>query len=483
MELLSKKYVSRAELPEKVLQFGEGNFLRGFIDWMLQRMNAEGEFNARAVVVQPLENGLVHMLNEQDALYTLYLRGIDEGKMTNTHEVIESLSRGIDPYADWTVYLGTARNSDMRFVVSNTTEAGIVYTPVVGPISEAVPSFPAKLTAWLWERYRFFFGAPERGIILLPCELINQNGVRLKECVLKHAADWGLEPGFAEWVEQHCVFLSTLVDRIVPGHPRDEVKAMTAELGYEDRLICTAEVFHLLVIEGPERLKEELPLHRAGLNVVWCDDMQPYRTRKVGVLNGAHTTSVLAAYLGGLDTVKEMMEDVDFGRFVRESIFDEIVPALRMERVQVEAYANSVVERFQNPFIRHELLSISLNSVSKWKTRVLPTVKNFIEDFRRVPVRLAFSLASLIAFYRGDLRDNYTVRDDEQVVNFFRRVWDGANVAQVTHRVLSSAKLWGEDLTQLPGFERTVCAALELIVQKGTRAAVRSLEALPCSCS
>jgi tagaturonate reductase len=482
MELLSKDIVSRAELPERVLQFGEGNFLRGFVDWMLQRMNAVGVFNGRAVVVQPLESGLIQLLNEQDALYTLYLRGIENGVTVNSHEVMESLSRGINPYHDWAAYLETASNPEMRFSVSNTTEAGIAYTPTDGPISSAVPSFPAKLTAWLWERYCCFSGAPERVVVLLPCDVINHNGACLRDCVLQHAADWELEPGFSTWIEAHCIFLSTLVDRIVPGYPRDEAEAMTAELGYEDRLICTAEIFHLLVIEGPEYLKEELPLHRAGLNVVWCENMQPYRTRKVGVLNGAHTASVLAAYLGGVDTVKEMMADADFGRFVRETVFEEIVPALRMERAQVEAYAHSVVERFQNPFIRHELLSISLNSVSKWKTRVLPTVKNSMEDFGRVPVRLAFSLAALLAFYRGNLRAGNSVRDDGQVVDFLRCAWESNHVAQVVNRVLGHSEFWGEDLTQLPGFEQTVCAALEMIINKGARAAVREVEALPCSC-
>ncbi|MBN1518334.1 tagaturonate reductase [Candidatus Sumerlaeota bacterium] len=476
MKLLTKKIIPTAEAPERVLQFGEGNFLRAFIDWMLHRMNAIGEFNGKAVVVQPIENGIVDLLNDQDSLYTLYLRGIENGDMVNTHEVVTSISRGINPYRDWDAYLETARNPTMRFVVSNTTEAGIEYVPEKWPLDSAAVSFPAKLAAWLWERYLSFSGAPESGMVIMPCELINHNGALLRECILHHANDWKLEAGFASWIDHHCTFLNTLVDRIVPGYPHDEAASMTAELGYEDKLICAGEIFHLLVIEGPEPLKAELPFHKAGLNVIWCDDMQPYRTRKVGVLNGAHTSSVLAAFLGGVDTVREMMEDPDFGPFVRSTVFEEIVPVLRMDRSAAESFANAVMERFLNPFIRHELLSISLNSVSKWKTRVLPTVKNYIEAFGHAPERLAFSLAALIAFYKGDLREGYVVNDDEKVMRFFAEAWMSDDVAGVTNRVLSHAESWGEDLTQLPEFEPAVSKALGLMIDKGTREAVQQFK-------
>lgn len=481
MELLNKQRVPHAEMPERILQFGEGNFLRGFIDWMTHRMNHQGVFNGSAVVVQPMKNGTIQLLEDQDCLYTLYLRGIERGKTVNTHEVVTSISRCIDPYVDWETYLETARNPAMRFVVSNTTEAGISYALTDGPIHAAAASFPAKLTAWLWERYNCFGDTSECGMVILPCELINHNGLRLKECILRHADDWGLEEGFAGWIEIHCTFLNTLVDRIVPGYPHDEAKAMANGLGYEDKMICTSEIFHLLVIEGPESLKSELPFHLAGLNVVWCDNLQPYRTRKVGVLNGAHTASVLAAFLGGVDTVRDMMEDADFGHFVKAAVFEEIVPALRMERSGAESYAKAVMERFLNPYIRHALLSISLNSVSKWKARVLPTVRNYIEDIGSVPARLAFSMAALMAFYKGDLRKDYAVQDDEAVLQFFEAVWESGDAAKVANRVLSHREFWGDDLTRLPGFERVVSAALGTILEKGAREAVRQLEAHPCN--
>ncbi|MDF7825915.1 tagaturonate reductase [Pontiellaceae bacterium B12227] len=456
--------------PERVLQFGEGNFLRAFIDWMFHRMNESGVFGGSAVVVQPLDNGLVDLLNEQNGLYTLYLRGILHGEEVNEHELITSLSRGLNPYTDWEAYLETACNPDMRFVVSNTTEAGIAYTPVAMPEGTCPASFPAKLTAWLAERFNTFGGTAESGMIFLPCELINHNGAALKANVLKHSKDWKLGDGFDRWIEADCVFLSTLVDRIVPGYPRDEVDAMTAGLGYEDRLICAAEIFHLLVIEGPEELKAELPFHKAGLNVVWTDDMQPYRTRKVGILNGAHTASVLAAFLGGVDTVGQMMDDPVFGAYVQSVVFNELAPALPMDQEEVKTFATAVMERFQNPYIRHELLSISLNSVAKWTVRVLPAVKSYMDQFGEVPPLLSFSLAALIAFYKGDLRTGYTPNDDPAVLDAFNAAWaDGDVVVDV----LKKTEWWGEDLTLLPGFELDVSKALGQIMLLGARAAVK----------
>jgi tagaturonate reductase len=442
---------------------------------MFHRMNAEGVFNGEVVVIQPLENGLVNLLNEQDGLYTLFLRGIQDGTEINEHELITSVRRGINPYSDWSAYLETAANPDLRFVVSNTTEAGIDYVKTDPPQNECPTSFPAKLTAWLAERFRLFGGSKESGIVFLPCELINHNGPRLKECILKHSRDWKLGDGFFQWLENHCVFLSTLVDRIVPGYPREEAEQMTAELGYEDRLLCAGEIFHLLVIEGPAELENELPFHKAGLNVIWTNDMQPYRTRKVGILNGAHTASVLGAFLGGLDTVRDMMDDEVFGRFIRSAVFDELAPALRMDRAETESYANAVIERFSNPYIRHELLSISLNSVSKWSVRVLPSLKNFTEEFGRVPPLLAFSMAALIAFYKGDLRAGYTPNDDPAVVEFFKQSWRSDDPADVVRCVLSSSNLWKEDLMRIPGFGTAVTESLTLILNDGARAAAAKI--------
>lgn len=474
MRKLNNEVVERTSHPERVLQFGEGNFLRAFIDWMIHRMNEAEVFDGSAVVVQPLDRGMVDLLNAQDSLYTLYLRGIMNGKTVNRHEVVRSVSRGINPYAEWRTYLETALILEMRFVVSNTTEAGIDYVRTEKPSGVCPASFPAKLTAWLAERCDTFGGTAESGIICMPCELINHNGTKLKECVLKHAFDWKLGGDFIRWIEEDCVFLNTLVDRIVPGYPADEAAAMQAELAYTDQLLCAGEIFHLLVIEGPEALKAELPFHEAGLNVVWTDDLQPYRTRKVGVLNGAHTASVVAAFLGGLDTVGEMMADEVFGAFVRQVVFNEIIPTLPMDRRDAESYAESVMERFCNPFIQHQLLSICLNSVSKWKVRVLPSVKVHAAQQNGVPSLLAFSLAALITFYKGEgTRDEYEVQDDVETVRFFQNVWRCGDGGRVVNQVLSNQVLWDEDLTKLTDLESAVAEALDDILTLGARSAVQ----------
>ena len=438
-------------------------------------MNQAGVFNGRVVVVKPRKGGDLDTLNTQEGVYTLFTRGISDGKEINQHERITSISRGIHPYQDWEAFLRTAGHPEMEFVVSNTTEAGIDYVRTEWQVDTCPDSFPAKLTAWMLERFRRLGGTSASGVVVLPCELIDRNGDRLKDCVLRHAEDWNLGSGFTGWLENHCVFLNTLVDRIVPGYPRDEAEKMTAELGYEDKLLCATEVFHLLVIEGPEALKTKLPFHEADLQVMWTDDLTPYRTRKVGILNGAHTSSVLGAYLGGVDTVRGMMEDEVFGRFVREVVFEELVPALHMDRAEVEAYAEAVMERFMNPYIRHELLSISLNSVSKWSVRVLPSLKARVEDTGEVPPRLAFSLAALIAFYKGDLRSGYTVQDDPSVLTAFKEIWQNPDPSAVVHAVLRRTEWWKEDLTRIPGLEALVTDQLAMILNDGSRTAVKHL--------
>lgn len=464
-----------AKQPERVLQFGDGNFLRGYIDWMFHRLNEAGQFNGSVVVVRPRGNGDVSKLNEQDGLYTLLLRGVEGGEVVSRSELISSLSRGINPFEDFGAFLKTARDLNMRYVVSNATESGVEY--VRTPFEDGVCpiSFPAKLTRWLGERFKAFNGSRESGVVVLPCELIEDNGSILKDCVLKHAGDFELGDAFEKWLQNECVFLTTLVDRIVPGYPKEEAENLQKELGYEDRMICAGEVYHQLVIEGPLELKAELPFESVGLNVIWCDDIQPYRMRKVGILNGAHTTSVLAAYLSGVDTVLEMMNDVDLSSYLNKLIFEEIVPVLPTEKAETEAFATAVLERFSNPFIRHELLSISLNSVSKWRVRVLPSVKAYFEKYGEAPPLLSFSLAALIAFYKGDIRDGYTLKDDEQVLGFFRKAWDRNDAEATTSRILQNTDFWGEDLAKLPGFEKRVAEYLQSILNKGVKPTILDL--------
>ncbi|MDU4961875.1 MAG: tagaturonate reductase [Sporomusaceae bacterium] len=497
---LLKTYTPPAELtvspdaanwPERVLQFGEGGFLRAFVDWMFHQLNKQGLFNGRVVVVQPIEQGLVDKLNEQDGLYTLLLRGLENGKPTERNEIISCISRGINPYSDWQAYLACAENPDLEFIVSNTTEAGIAFNPQ-DSVKDAPPaSFPGKLTAFLYHRFQHFNGAPERGMTMLPCELIDRNGDNLKKTVLQTAAGWGLPQAFGNWIEQHNIFANTLVDRVVTGYPRDEVAAIQAKFGYEDELIDAGELFHLWVIEAPQSVAAKLPFAQAGLNVVWTDNMAPYRTRKVRILNGAHTGSVPAAFLYGLDTVGEMMEHPVLGRYVRSLISDELIPSINLDRDMLTSFADAVVERFENPYIKHYLLSILLNSSSKFKTRNLPSLLEYRQATGEWPEKLTFALSALISVYRhghieaGRLqarRDqgDFVMQDDLPVLEFFVRTWaayDGSKTAAqaVAETVLANAAIWGQDLSALPGLTGKVADYLWQIDARGMQATLEKL--------
>lgn len=500
MQKLSKQLVSNntfslphgplEESPVRVLQFGEGNFLRAFADWMIDMINEKNGFNGRIAVVQPVRQGLIDRLNAQEGLYTLLVRGIQDGKMIEDARVITALSQGINPYDSWKEVVKLASKESLRFIISNTTEAGIAYVAETYDGSKSPESFPAKVTALLLERFRALGGARAPGLVFLPCELIEKNGTRLKEFILRHAAAWNAGADFEAWVSSANYFLDTLVDRIVPGYPAAEEQTLREKLGYEDQLMVAGEVFHLWVIEGPQELAEEIPFHKAGLNVVWTSDLAPYRTRKVLVLNGAHTANVLGAFLGGLNTVGEMMNDKDFGAAVQKSIFAEILPGLPMSEEEKRGYAEAVMERFRNPFIRHELLSISLNSVSKWKVRVLPSLLAYQQTQGKLPALLTYSLAALIRFYDGEpvsdtelrgTRDGipYPIRDDASVLAAFTAAWkkyhQSPDAAALVSSLLSQTSLWGGDLTQIDGLSDAVTATLEKILGQGARATLSSL--------
>lgn len=476
------------EMPERILQFGEGNFLRGFVDWMINGANEKGLFNGRVVVVQPLRQGLIEVLNRQDGLYTLYLRGIQDGRVVEEKSIISSISRGIDIFSQFDEYLKCAENPYLRFIISNTTEAGIAYNPADRPDDRPPASFPGKLTVFLNRRFRHFDGAADKGLIIMPCELIDRNGDNLKSIVIQLAKEWGLGKEFITWIESSNYFLNTLVDRIVTGYPGDEAGKITEELGYKDNLLDTAEIFHLWVIEGDKRFSGELPLTNAGLNVIWTDDMTPYRTRKVRILNGAHTMTVLAAYLYGLDTVRECMDDDVISTFMKKGIFEEIIPTLDLPEKELLDFANAVIERFMNPFIKHYLLSISLNSTSKYKTRVLPSILEYVNRKGELPEVLTFSMAALIAFYRGtELRENslignrqgkeYKINDDTPVLEMFSELWRDyeagkSGSVKLVLEVLSKKDIWGIDLNALPGFTLTVADHLHKIITCGMKAAL-----------
>ena len=411
--------------PERFIQFGEGGFLRGFVDWMIQKMNDCGAMNANVVVVQPIENGMCDLLSSQGCVYTHLIRGVEGVEKT----VVNSISRCVKPYEDFEGYLALAENPDFRFVVSNTTEAGIVFSPE-DKITDAPPkTFPAKLTRLLLRRFELGLS----GFIFLPCELIDRNGDNLKRCILEYARLWELGEDFSRWVEEKNIFTNTLVDRINTGYPRGE----ELDLGYEDNMVNTSEYFHLWVIETEADIESELPFGAAGLNVIVTrDKLEMYRTRKVRILNGAHTSLVPHALLSGFETVKECVDDEKMREHIRKCVFDEIIPTLDLPREELTAYANDVLERFANPYIRHYLSSIALNSVSKFKVRVLPSLLEYIKRFGKTPESLVFSLARLIEFYKTDMTN-----DDAEVVEFMKN--------HTPCEILSNKKLWGEDISFL----------------------------------
>ncbi|WP_242132565.1 tagaturonate reductase [Aestuariivivens marinum] len=476
MKTLNRDRENVLTYTERIIQFGEGNFLRAFANWMIHVMNKKAEFDAGVVVVQPIKEGLVKMLNDQDGLYTLYLNGLKNGKAISEHEIIDCIHRGINPYKDYSAFLLLAQNPDIRFVLSNTTEAGIAYNANDKLDDAPQESFPGKLTALLYKRFKAFDGAANKGLIVIPCELIDRNGDNLKRIVLQYANDWNLGIAFVDWIENSNIFCNTLVDRIVPGYPKGKIDNVIKELGYKDNLVVEGEQFHLWVIEGPESIKKEIPAEICGLNIVFTDNMEPYRTRKVRILNGAHTTLVPVGYLYGIDKVRESIEDHIVGKFLKDAIFEEICPTLDLPKAELNQFANDVLDRFLNPYLEHELMSISLNSISKFKTRVLPSILEYIKRNGELPRRLLFSLSALIAFYKGERNnDVIPLKDSQSVLEFFKLQWAKGHIPTIVKATLENLEFWGMDLTKVDGLQKAVTNGLERIVNDGMHKSLESL--------
>lgn len=484
-EINNKAFVLE-KAPERILQFGEGNFLRGFVNYFVDVLNEEQGFNSKVVVVQPIANGLADMLNAQDGLYTLYLRGFENGQKVNQKRLVSCISRAINPYAEPETFLDNAKNPDLRFIVSNTTEAGIVY--IEGDkLEDAMPSsFPAKLTKLMYERYKLFGKEKGKGFVILSCELIDNNGAELKKCVDKYAESWHLGEDFITWLDKENIFCSTLVDRIVTGYPRGEAQALNEENGYEDKLLDTAEIFGFWVIEGPQSLYDELPIKGTNLPIMIADDHTPYKKRKVRILNGAHTSMVLAAYLAGQDIVRDCMEDEVITGFMRKTLFEEIIPTLTLPEEELMSFASATIERFKNPFIDHALLAISLNSVSKWRARVLPSMKGYVEKYNKLPKHIVFSFAALMAFYTGsEIKEGalvgdrngetYKVSDDMPVLEYCAANSKNLSAVDFVKGFASNKTFFGEDLTQYEGFTEAVASYLSDIRTKGMKNVLEEL--------
>lgn len=456
------------KLPIKVIQYGEGNFLRAFVDYIIDKLNKEAQFNAGVAVIQPLAGGLINMLNEQDGLYNLFLKGIKNGSETEEIHTISCIQKGINPYEDYAAYLALAEEEALEFLISNTTEAGISYDD--RDTLEGVPhnSFPAKVTALLYKRFNHFKGAADKGLTIIPCELINHNADTLKKIILQYADLWKLNDDFKSWIEIHNSFHNTLVDRIVPGYPKDDIELYQSQLEFKDNLIVSAETFLLWVIEGGAALKAKIPFGKIDENILIVDNMQPYRTRKVRILNGAHTTMVPFSILYGNDTVKETVDNSFTGSFVRDAVFNEINHTLDLSEEELETFADAVFDRFRNPFIKHQLSSIALNTVSKFKVRVLPSLLAYHEKYNRLPINLTFALACLIRFYKGSYKEqSLPVQDDAEVVAVFNRLWATHDYKLIAHEVLSYISFWDQDLTKVNDLEGQITKALDLIDAHG----------------
>ncbi|EPD3066551.1 tagaturonate reductase [Klebsiella aerogenes] len=481
MKSLNRKDFPGPQYPTRVLQFGEGNFLRAFIDWQLDLLNEKTDLAAGVTIIRPINTEFPPSLNTQDGLYTTVIRGLDEsGEAVSETRIVRCVNNEINPWQDFAAYLALARNPDIEFVFSNTTEAGISYHAGDRPDDMPPVSFPAKLAQLLLERFRYFDGAADKGWTIIPCELIDYNGEALKALVLRYAEEWRLPAAFSDWVKTANTFCSTLVDRIVTGYPRDEAQKLEAELGYHDAFLDTAEYFWLFVIQGPQTLAKKLRLDRCPLNIRIVDDIRPYKERKVAILNGAHTALVPVAWLCGVDTVGEAMQDEVIRHYVQQTISEEIIPALDLPVDELRQFADAVTGRFLNPYIRHQLLSIALNGMTKFRTRILPQLLTNIRQHGAIPPRLTFALAALIAFYRGQREGQmYPLQDDEVWLTRFAKGWaqvaNGHPLHELVVEVLQDEAHWGEDLLAIPGLSEQVTRYLEVILTVGMREALRRL--------
>ncbi|MGF1772677.1 tagaturonate reductase [Vibrio wakamikoensis] len=477
MTLLTRDPSIHAIRPEKVVQFGEGNFLRAFVDWQFDLLNEHTDFNAGITVVRPIDAGHPK-LDTQGGVYTALIRGINEqGESVAEPRVITSVNREVMAYGEYEEVLKIAENPELEWVVSNTTEAGIVYNDQ--DTFDAFPpvSFPAKVTQFLFRRFEFFNGAQDMGLIFLPCELIDANGEALKEIVLKYANEWQLGETFCDWIMTANTFCSTLVDRIVTGNPKDELSELETALGYQDNFVVAAEYFYLFVIQGPKWLESKLKLDQLDLNIKVVEDITPYKQRKVGILNGAHTAMVAVAYLCGIDTVSEAINDNDVYPFLNRLLEDEVIPSLDMDKDELLAFKDSVIDRFKNPYIKHYLLSIALNSMTKFKTRLLPQLLTFTEQEGTAPKHLSFSLAALYCFYLGKRGDEeIPLSDDQHLLDPFT-AWRAHPETQASNvkAFLSMSQHWGCDLTELPNLEAMVTGYVSNIQTLGMRAAIQQL--------
>lgn len=478
MKELNRKTAQVNTHPERVIQFGEGNFLRAFVDWIILNMNEKACFNSSVVVVQPIEKGMVDMLNAQDNLYHVNLQGLEKGKVVNDLTLIDVINRSLNPYIQNDEFMKLADQPEMRFVISNTTEAGIVFDPSCKLEDAPASSYPGKLTQLLYRRFKTFKGDKSKGFIIFPCELIFLNGHKLKETIYQYIEHWGLGNEFKTWFEETCGVYATLVDRIVPGFPRKDINAIKEKLQYNDNLVVQAEIFHLWVIEAPQEVAKEFPANKAGLNVLFVSSEAPYHERKVTLLNGPHTVLSPVAYLSGINIVRDACEHPVVGKYIHKIMYDELMETLNLPKDELKKFADDVLERFNNPFVDHAVTSIMLNSFPKYQTRDLPGLKTYLQRKGELPKGLVLGLAAIITYYKGGVRaDGAEIipNDAPEIMNLLKELWATNDTEKVAKGVLGAESIWGEDLNKIPGLTAAVRADLDAIQSKGMLETVKGI--------
>lgn len=454
MKALNNKTAVKAVRPERIIQFGEGNFLRAFVDWIISNMNEKTDFNSSVVVVQPIDKGMVDALNAQDCLYHVNLQGLNNGEVVNSFRMIDVISRALNPYSQYNDFMALAEQPEMRFVISNTTEAGINFDSSCKLEDAPANSYPGKLTQLLYHRFKHFNGDKSKGLIIFPCELIFLNGHKLKETIYQYIELWNLGEEFKSWFETVCGVYATLVDRIVPGFPRKDIDNIKTKLDFDDNLVVQGEAFHLWVIEAPESVAEEFPANKAGLNVLFVPSEEPYHERKVTLLNGPHTVLSPVAFLSGVNIVRDACRHEVIGKFIKRVMFDELMETLNLPKEELKKFADDVLERFNNPFVDHQVTSIMLNSFPKYATRDLPGVKEYLKRKGVLPEGLVLGLAAIIVYYKGGKRaDGVEIvpNDAPEIMAMLTSLWNDGSVENLVKTVLADTSIWGEDLNTIPG--------------------------------
>ena len=478
MKALNKTTANKTIRPEKVIQFGEGNFLRAFVDWIIFNMNEKTDFNGSVVVVQPIEKGMIDMLNGQDCLYHVNLQGLDNGEPVNSLTKIDVISRALNVYTQNDEFMQLAEQPEMRFVISNTTEAGITFDPSCKFTDNPASSYPGKLTQLLYHRYEYFKGDMSKGLIVFPCELIFLNGHKLKECILQYIELWQLGDDFKNWFLNACGVYATLVDRIVPGFPRKEIDEIKAKLGYDDNLVVQGEFFHLWVIEAPASIADEFPADKAGLNVLFVPSEEPYHERKVTLLNGPHTVLSPVAFLSGINIVRDACQHPVVGKYINKVMCEELMETLNLPKEELQKFAADVLERFVNPFVDHQVTSIMLNSFPKYETRDLPGLKTYLARKGELPKGLVLGLAAIITYYKGGVREDgaeIVPNDAPEIMALLKELWATGDTRKVAEGVLAEESIWKSNLNAIPGLTDLVVQYLDSIQSIGMLETVKTI--------